>query len=297
MNVKIWLGEPEIYLRHVKRRANILSSPLSGASYASLRESSSSSKGSQFGYMASMVGDVAVVDVKGDLTNTYSPDNRYYDEVSYPEIQGAVAESVSAGARAILMDIGTGGGDSSGINNLTEYMEDVSSGGVPIYTYTGTEALSGGYWLGVTGKEKFAGSMAWLGSIGAITVHISRKRMMEEAGIDGTVLREGEFKSLGTSLEELTPEAKADIQSKLSRVNSHFLSHVSKHLGVDVETLKATVANGKMFLGAEAKAVGLVDHITTFNGALQRVSDKVSAEKRSTVYQRGQVGMKTEQQF
>ena len=228
-------------------------------------------------YMMDLVGSVAVIHIQGTLTNEYSPWNKYYGEVSYDEIRASVVEAVNhAGVESILLNIDSPGGSVSGINELSTFITKVDAEFKPVYSATGGQMASGGYWLGSIGRQIYATELSSVGSIGVIAIHQERTKMLEEIGIKTTVIREGKFKALGNPYEKLTDEAKAKIQSELATVYDVFTRTVAQNRGVTQDFIKANAAEGEVFLGKRAQEVGLVDIIGSFDeavAAITRLSD------------------------
>jgi signal peptide peptidase SppA len=224
-------------------------------------------------------GDVAVLQVYGSLVPKESWMNRYFGMVSYEEIRNAAISAAESGARAVLLDFDTGGGAVSGIGELSDFLRDFSNNVAPVYSYTGANMLSAGYWLGAVGKKVFSSDMALSGSIGVISSHFSYARMLKEQGIDVTMFRKGEFKALGSPYEQLDDKAKADIEARLGGYYDKFLAHVSQGRGIAVPTLIETAAEGRVFMGDDAIKVGLVDVVTSFDKALASIQSEIGDRK------------------
>ena len=96
-------------------------------------------------------------------------------------------------------------------------------------------------------------------------------------GIEVTVLRAGEFKALGSPYEKLDEKARAQIESQMNAIYDVFLETVAENRGTSVSALKATAAEGRVFVGADAVTVGLVDSVASFDAAMSAISKKVRA--------------------
>lgn len=238
--------------------------------------------GGDYSYMLSKHSNgVAVLQIYGSLVPKESWWNRYVGLVSYEEIRNAAIAAHDGGAKALLLDFDTGGGAVSGIGELSDFLSDFDNNVMPVYSYTGSNMLSAGYWLGSVGRKLYGSKMAMSGSIGVVTAHFSYYRAMEKAGVDVTMFRAGEFKALGSAYEQLDDKAKADIQARLNKFYDMFLSHVSDQRGIPVQELIKTAAEGRVFIGDEAQKVGLVDVITSFDKAVLAVGAEVASAQGS----------------
>ena len=225
----------------------------------------------EYGYMLARHGDVAVLNISGSMVSKETFYNRYVGLCSYQEVRNAAIVAAESGCRGLLLDIDTNGGSAEGIGELSDFLSEFDKNVMPVYTYTGTKMLSAGYWVGCIGRKVFSSAMAVNGSIGVVSAHFSYARMLKEQGIDVTMLRQGEFKALGSPYEKLDDKARADIEARMGKFYDLFLSHVSSHRGIAVPALIETAAEGRVFMGDDAVAVGLVDGITTFDKAVSAV--------------------------
>lgn len=229
-----------------------------------------------YGYMLTKHGNVAVLQVYGELVPKESWYNRYFGMISYEEIRNAAITAAASGSVAgLLIDYDTGGGAVTGIGELSDFLREFDNNVMPVYSYTGANMLSAGYWLGCVGRKVFCSSMALSGSIGVITAHFSYARAMKEQGIDVTMFRQGEFKALGSPYETLDAKAKADIESRMRKFYDMFLGHVSPQRGIPIPTLLETAAEGRVFMGDDAVKVGLVDKVISFDKAVAFVANAV----------------------
>ena len=235
-----------------------------------------------YNYMLDRHGDLAVLSISGSMVSRESWMNRFFGLTSYQEIRNAAIAAHEGGARAILLDVDTNGGSAEGIGELSDFIADFDRSVIPIYSYTGTKALSAGYWISATGRKLFSSSMALNGSIGVISSHFSYARMLEKQGIDVTMFRAGEFKALGSPYEKLDDKAKAEIEGRMGKFYDQFLSHVSSHRGIPIPALIETAAEGRVFMGHDGLKAGLVDSITSFDKAVAAVLGEVG-ERRPRV--------------
>ncbi len=283
-----WLGGDESFL-HFKASelqlqsltpAQLESMQLRGSTFTDDEDEEDDQVANEFGdygYMVSRaLGDfsnVAILDISGSLVPKDSWINRYYGRVSYEEIRGASLAALKAGADAMLVNLDTGGGAATGIMELSDFWNELDKK-MAIYTYTGTNMLSGGYWLGSMGRRIYANQMAMVGSIGVITAHFSYARALKESGVDVTMIRAGEFKALGSPYEKLDDVAQAEIQSRLNRTYEMFTGHVSAERNIPVDRLIETAAEGRVFMAVDAIEVGLVDAVMSFDAVVEDVSKR-----------------------
>lgn len=277
-----WLGDENSALAYLKILSKHYNTPTMDLQQLSIRamteDYEENAPFGEFSYMADLVGNLAVITISGSLTSKNRPYNRMFGMVSYDEIRNAVfAATEHPEVAGIVLNMDTPGGQASGVSELSDFLTQVDAELKPIYTYAGTTMASGGYWLGSVGREIYASKLATVGSIGVITVHVSYEKMLKEDGIEVTVLRAGEFKALGSPYEKLDDKARTQIESQMNTIYDVFLETVAENRGTSVNALKETAAEGRVFIGADSVTVGLVDHITSFDAAINDISKKVKS--------------------
>lgn len=279
-NHMIWLGEQnslDLYLLNQERAQQFTLQELQGPQ-AKVYAGDDEEEENPFGYMSQLIGDVGIVYVNGTLVTEYAWYNRYLNQVSYDEIRSASVDLVNKGARVLLNVYRTSGGAANGISAAAEFQKELESQGVESYSYGETMMLSGGYWLGASGKKVFTEKMNLSGSIGVVLVHISQKDLLDKLGITATVIRMGEFKALGTPYEKLTEAAREDIEGRMRGIYDLFLDHVGEFRKLSRQHLIDTAAEGRVFMGQQAVEAGLADGILTFDKVLKYISGQVSSK-------------------
>lgn len=214
-------------------------------------------------------GSVGIISIRGSLTNQDRGYGTY--STTYPEIRKAlIAAAVDPAVKAVLLDIGSGGGAVSGVSDTAKLIRQVD-GMKPVYAHSDSMMCSAAYWLGSSARSVYTSEMAETGSVGVITTHMSYQRMYQEMGIDPTVIRSGEFKALGHPLESLSDKAKAVFQVQLDQMYEMFAGYVAERRGMNLDTFNKTAGEGRVFIGAKAVDAGLVDGITSFDKLMSRL--------------------------
>lgn len=250
-----------------------------------MRTGQSSQQAAQTSRLVTQVGDIAVIAIYGPLVDSANADvNEWRGVTGYPEIRQALVESVNnPNVKGILLDIKSGGGTVSGVQDTADLIASVAKV-KPVRAHTDGLMASAAYWLAASSDSISAGSISEVGSIGVITVHQDMTKMLHDYGITATVMRAGEFKALGHPMEPLSEKARAEIQASLDHMYTLFMSHVAESRGVPYATADAKMGQGKVFLGTKALEAGLVDSINTFDAALSKMQGEVDKKNNSPKY-------------
>ena len=230
-------------------------------------------------YMMQRQGNLALINVNGTLVKNHSYWNRYYGLLSYQELRQAICLALEdREVDGITLMMNTPGGSASGADAMASFFGRAGKQ-KPIYTYAETDMCSGGYYLGAPTQRIYAQRAASVGSIGVIMVHFSYLKMYQEAGIEPTVLRAGEFKALGSHVEKLDEKARASLEKTIQDYFSMFNEHVVKYRKFgNMDSFLSSAGEGRVFLGEEAKEVGLVDQVAELEEALESMSDRASKD-------------------
>ncbi len=219
---------------------------------------------------------VAVVEVKGTLTNVDTWWNEYAGLVSYNEVREALLHAVAdESVTDILMDISSPGGTTYGLADAAANVAAVNKI-KPITVFSDSLVASAAYWLASAASKRVGTPDAHWGSIGVILSHVERSKAMKDAGYTPTIIRGGKYKALGHPNEPLTTLGKEELQKSVDYLYELFVQSVSDNLGNSYKYVDANMAQGREFIGTQAKDVGLVDSIESFDEVfnnLQRTAD------------------------
>ena len=161
--------------------------------------------------------------------------------------------------KAIVLRLNTPGG---GVGPSQEIHEEVRKirGKKVIVASMGTLAASGGYYIACAAEKIFANPGTITGSIGVIMRFVNVKDLIEKIGVKGFVVKSGDFKDIGSPIREMDPKERLLLQGVIDNVHSQFVNAVAENRGLDRKEVLA-IADGRIFSGEQAKAIGLVDEL------------------------------------
>lgn len=207
-----------------------------------------------------MDGPVAIVPVTGTLSKNGL---RMWGMDLLTSMRGIGAALRQAEAdpavRAILLDVDSPGGTMDGIEELAGAVSAAGTG-KPLYAYADGLMASAAYWLSCGAREIAAPATAEVGSIGVVMMHRELSKAMDAFGIKYTVIAAGHYKAAGNSVEPLSDEMRAYLQSGIDDTYELFLRAVEQGRGVSREKALA-MADGKIFIAGEALKAGLIDRV------------------------------------
>lgn len=225
------------------------------------------------------VGNVGVINIEGSLVNGSAGWSRLFGVTGYDDILSAALKGAAdPEATSLMFKVSSGGGHVHGLAEFSNNLNTISQS-KPSLTYTPDTMASAAYWAGaaINGPIVMA-STAEVGSLGVMQVQKNISKMLEMEGISMTIHRSGDMKARVNPIEELTPEAKAHLDSQLADLHGMFRKHVAaRRPGMTAEDL-GTATDGRTFLGKRAIDAKLADSIGSFDMAL-KLLDKSSRKK------------------
>jgi signal peptide peptidase SppA len=214
---------------------------------------------------------VAVISIAGQITKGDSS----FGGASSVRTRNAVRKAVADDrVSSILLQIDSPGGTVAGTGDLAG---DVAAANKrkPVYTYYEDLGASAALWIGLQARRVFANPTALIGSIGTVAVVEDSSGAMEKAGIKVHVISTGPYKGAFTDGAPVTDDQLADLQREVESLNEHFLAGVSAGRKMPLEQVRK-LATGQCWIAAEAKTLGLIDEVASFDATMQAITKEVT---------------------
>ncbi len=141
----------------------------------------------------------------------------------------------------------------------------------------GEVAASGGYYIAAAADRIVANPGTVTGSIGVIMHFVRIEALLKKLGINLEVIKSGEFKDVGSPIRKLTERDWEIIEALLSDIQKQFVEGVAKGRALSVEKVQK-IADGRIFSGARAKKLGLVDVLGNFQDAVELAKNMAHIE-------------------
>jgi protease-4 len=132
----------------------------------------------------------------------------------------------------------------------------------------GSVAASGGYYIAAAADKIVAAPGTITGSIGVIMQFIRIEDLLKKIGIDFETLKSGEFKDIGSPGRELTERDREILNAVIQDIQRQFVEGVAIGRNLDLEKVRQ-IADGRIFSGAQARELGLVDELGNFEDAVE----------------------------
>jgi len=176
--------------------------------------------------------------------------------------------------KALLLDIDSGGGGITASDILYDALQKfkASDSERVIVVIMGDIAASGAYYVSLPADRILAHPTTITGSIGVIMGSINVKELAAKIGIRDVVFKSGDNKDLLNPMRDMTSEQEQLLQTLVDQMHERFVGLVAFHRRLPLERAKE-IADGRIYLAEQAKALGLVDAIGYSDDALNAVRE------------------------
>jgi len=191
----------------------------------------------------------------------------------YGFIDRALAENVDrvlskvekdSSIRAVVLELDTPGGEVTASDEIYQrVLAFKKTRSAPVVATMGALGTSGGYYIACAADHIFAEHTTMTGNIGVIWQRFNFADLMEKWGIKDTTLAAtgSTYKTAGSMSRPEAPEATRYLQEQIDLSYERFKSIVSTGRKGKLKATMDVIANGKAYLGPQAKEMGLVDDI------------------------------------
>ncbi len=214
-----------------------------------------------------MIGEnIAQIDIQGTMTKRGSSFGGGGTVAVRDQLRRAARDSVVEG---IMLRVESPGGTVSGTAELADAIRSAAAV-KPVHTFIEDIGASAALWASVQASHISANEMANVGSIGTLMAVADYSRAYENAGVKVHVISTGPYKGAGVPGSTITEEQLAYFREEIAKVNEYFLNAVAAGRKMPRDKVNE-LATGRVWLASEAKQIGLIDSVETFDAAIERL--------------------------
>ena len=204
--------------------------------------------------------------------------------------EGIDSEVVTAGLRALRKDdnvkavvfrVNSPGGSSYGSEQIWREICLLKEK-KPVIVSMGDYAASGGYYISCAADTIVAEATTLTGSIGVFGVSPTIGGLLKKAGINVETVKTNRLSDIGNMSRPSTDEEKALVQRTVNTVYDLFTRRCADGRGMSQDSIKM-IAEGRVWTGAMAKDLNLVDEIGGLDKAIDIAAQKAGIENYSIV--------------
>jgi len=219
-----------------------------------------------------LAGGIAQIDIEGVLTKYGSSLAANPGTIALRRMVRQATQSDEVAGIAIRID--SPGGTVAGNGDLAADIRFAASM-KPVIAYIEDTGASAAYELAAQAPRVVANANALVGSIGILQVVRDLSRMMEADGIVTHVISTGWFKGAGVPGTRITNEQLGEWQRVANDVHEMFVDSVARGRNMSRAQVQQ-LADGRVHLGDNARALGLIDAVQSFDGALADLRQQIA---------------------
>jgi protease-4 len=161
---------------------------------------------------------------------------------------------------ALLLRIDSPGGTVGDSQEIHAAIGRLRQQGCRVVASFGNIAASGGVYLGVAAEKIVANPGTITGSIGVILRGNNLSKLLERIGVSFETVKSGLYKDILSPDRALTAAERELLQSLIDSSYAQFVAAVAEGRGLSEAAVRG-FADGRVFSGAQARDLGLVDEL------------------------------------
>ncbi len=216
--------------------------------------------------------EVAIIYASGQIFDGKGSDENIYSENLSKTIRKAREDE---NVKAIVLRVNSPGGSAVASAVIGREL-DLTKAEKPIIVSMGNYAASGGYWISANADYIFADATTLTGSIGVFGTFPNMQGLLNnKVGLTFDVAKTNENADFGTITQPLTEFQYAKLQENVVKTYDHFTKRVADGRGLR-QSYVDSIGQGRVWAGADAIGLGLVDQIGDMEDAIAYAAQKAN---------------------
>lgn len=215
---------------------------------------------------------IAVLFAEGEITEEiikkpFDTDGSSITQELAKEIKAAADDD---DIKAVVLRVNSPGGSAFTSEQIWKQVADLKAK-KPIVVSMGDVAASGGYYIACAANSIVAEHTTLTGSIGIFGMFPNFAGVAKKIGVNMDVVQTSKYADLGNTFAPMTVEDRALIQRYIEQGYDLFLTRVSEGRNRTKAQIDS-IAQGRVWLGDKALALGLVDELGGLDTAIKRAA-------------------------
>ncbi|MBK5294334.1 MAG: signal peptide peptidase SppA [Acidobacteriia bacterium] len=171
--------------------------------------------------------------------------------------------------RGVILRVNSPGGDAIASDDILHEVRRLSKR-KPVVISMSDLAASGGYFISMSGDPVLAYPNTFTGSIGVIYGKVNLAGLYEKLGLNVEILTRGRHADIDSASRPLSEDGRKKLREGVDFVYRSFLERVAEGRRRKVEEVEP-LAQGRLWLGLQAKGNGLVDELGGLDRAIEMI--------------------------
>jgi protease-4 len=181
----------------------------------------------------------------------------------------------------LLLRIDSPGGTVGDSQEIHSALLRLREKGCHVVASFGNISASGGVYVGVAAEKIVANPGTITGSIGVILRGNNISKLLERIGISFETVKSGVYKDILSPDRALTEDERQLLQGLIDSSYDQFVTAVASGRGLEEGVVRA-FADGRVFSGAQARELGLIDELGDEDCARRLAADLAGLDESKT---------------
>ncbi|VFP83907.1 Protease 4 [Candidatus Erwinia haradaeae] len=209
--------------------------------------------------------NIGVIVVSGAITDSEQNQGHISCETTALEIRSA---RLDPAIKAIILRVNSPGGSVTASEIIRSELEAVRAAGKPIVVSMGGMAASGGYWISTPANYIIANKNTLTGSIGIFGVIHTVENSLDAIGVHADGVKTSNLSDI-IMTKPLSEDAQKIMELSINHSYQTFIRLVAQARHKTFSDVEE-VAQGRVWMGRDAKSHGLVDDLGDFDDAISK---------------------------
>lgn len=174
--------------------------------------------------------------------------------------------------KAVVLRVNSPGGSAFGSEQIWYAVTELKKE-KPVIVSMGDYAASGGYYISCNADSIVADPTTLTGSIGIFGMFPNVKGLTDKIGLSFDVVKTNTYSDFGMMGRALNDGEKALMQNMVNEGYELFMKRCAEGRGMTTDEIKK-IAEGRVWTGAKAKELGLVDELGGLDKALEMATQR-----------------------
>ena len=229
---------------------------------------------------------IAVYYAYGGIDDTTSPEEGILSEKVISDLRELREDET---IKAVVLRVNSPGGSAYGSEQIWREVVLLKEK-KPVIVSMGDYAASGGYYISCAADCIVADPTTLTGSIGIFGMFPNMEELLtDKLGLDFDMVKTNRFADMGTLARPFNADEKEAMQNYINNGYKLFVKRCADGRGMSVEAIEK-IAEGRVWTGATAKEIGLVDELGGLDKALEIAAEKAGVEAYSIINYPSQSG-------
>ena len=220
---------------------------------------------------------IAVYYAFGGIDDSTSPEEGINSEKVIKDLRKLREDET---IKAVVLRVNSPGGSAYGSEQIWREVVLLKEK-KPVIVSMGDYAASGGYYISCAADYIVADPTTLTGSIGIFGMFPNMEELLTgKLGLHFDMVKTNKFADMGTLARPFNSDERAAMQNYINNGYKLFVKRCADGRGMSVEAIEK-IAEGRVWTGATAKELGLVDELGGLNKAIEIAAQKAEVEAYS----------------